>query len=68
LRFLLTAGQRHDSPQAARLIEGFKPQALLADKGYDSDELIALVTAKGIVAVIPPKKNRLVQREYDRHL
>jgi transposase len=68
LRFLLTAGQRHDSPQAARLIEGFEPQAVLADKGYDSDELIALVTAKGIVAVIPPKKNRLVQREYDRHL
>jgi transposase len=68
LRFLLTAGQRHDSPQAARLIEGFEPPALLADKGYDSDQLIALVTAKGIVAVIPPKKNRLVQREYDRHL
>jgi transposase len=68
LRLLLTAGQRHDSPQASALIEGYEPQALIADKGYDSDPLIASVTARGIEAVIPPKKNRLVQREYDRHL
>ena len=68
LRLLLTAGQRHDSPQAAALIEGFEPQALIADKGYDSGPLVEAVTAKGILAVIPPKKHRLVQREYDRHL
>jgi transposase len=68
LRLLLTAGQRHDSPQAKALIEDFEPQALIADKGYDSDALIEAVTNKGIEAVIPPKKNRLVQREYDRHL
>ena len=68
LRLLLTTGQRHDSPQAAALIEDFEPQALIADKGYDSDALIESVTAKGILAVIPPKKSRLVQREYDRHL
>ncbi len=68
LRLLLTAGQRHDSPQAAALIENFEPQTLIADKGYDSDPLIEAVTARGIKAVIPPKKNRLVQREYDEHL
>ena len=68
LRFILTAGQRHDSPQAAALIEGFEPQALIADKGYDADELIEAIAAKSIEAVIPPKKNRLKQREYDRHL
>lgn len=68
LRLLLTAGQRHDILQAAPLIEDFEPQALIADKGYDSDPLIAAVTARGIAAVIPPEKNRLVQREYDQHL
>ena len=68
LRLILTAGQCHDSPQAAVLIDGFEAQVLIADKGYDSDPLIESVTARGIVAVIPPKKNRLVQREYDRHL
>jgi transposase len=68
LRLLLTAGQRHDSPQACPLIEGFEPRVLIADKGYDSDTLIESVTAKGIAAVIPPKKSRLVQRAYDQHL
>ena len=68
LRLFLTAGQCHAGPQASALIEGFAPQVLIADKGYDSDPLIEAITAKGIVAVIPPKKNRLVQREYDRHL
>jgi transposase len=68
LRLLLTAGQCHDSPQAAALIEGFVPQALIADKGYYSEGLIESVTAKGIEAVIPPKKNRRMQRDYDQHL
>ncbi len=68
LRLLLTAGQRHDSPQAAALIENYEPQALIADKGYDSDPLIQAITAKGIEAVIPPRQNRLEQRQYDRHL
>jgi transposase len=67
LRFILTAGQHHDSPQAAPLIEGFEPQALIADKGYDSDALIKALTANSIEVVIPPKRNRLEQREYDRH-
>lgn len=68
LRLLLTAGQRHDSPQAGRLIAGFEPRVLIADKGYDAGALLAAVTAKGIEAVIPPKKSRLAQRECDRHL
>jgi transposase len=68
LRLILTAGQRHDSPLAAALIEGYEPQVLIADKGYDSDALIKAVIAKGIEAVIPPKKNRTEMREYDRHL
>ena len=68
LRFHLTGGARHDSPQAAALIAGFAPHVLIADKGYDSDELIAAVTAEGIEAVIPPRSNRVESRDYDRHL
>lgn len=68
LRLILTAGQRHDSPQAGALIDGFEPQVLIADKGYHSAPLVESVTARGILAVIPPKKNRLAQRDYDQHL
>mgnify|MGYP001412072856 CR=1 FL=1 len=34
---------------------------MLGDKGYDSDAIIAQVTASGAEVVIPPKANRKVQ-------
>ena len=43
-------------------------QNLLADRGYDTSETIAFTLSAGINVVIPPKKNRKEQREYDRHL
>ena len=50
LRFILTAGQRHDSIPAKDLLDGFKADAVLADKAYDSNDLrqfIADAGAKG---------------------
>jgi transposase len=41
---------------------------LLADRGYDTNEIIAFAQGAGIKAVIPPKKNRKAQRDYDRYL
>jgi transposase len=41
---------------------------LLADKGYDSDAIVEQAKAQGMSPVIPPRKNRKVQREYDKHL
>ena len=37
LRFVLTAGQVHDSTQARALVEGLTGAYLLADKAYDSN-------------------------------
>ena len=50
------------------MIEGFDAQYLLADRGYDTNEVIALAQRLGMEAVIPPKKNRKEQRDYDHHL
>jgi Transposase and inactivated derivatives len=47
---------------------GFVAEALLADRGYDTNEVIELATDSGMQVVIPPKKNRIEQREYDEHL
>jgi transposase len=42
---------------------------LLADtKAYDTDVIIAAVEAQRIKVVISPKKNRKVQRDYDKEL
>jgi putative transposase len=47
------------------LLDQVNPQAFLADKGYDSDALVASLEKRGITPVIPPKENRKVQRETD---
>ena len=50
------------------LIEGIEAEYLLADKGYDSDTFVKGLDEKGVKAVIPPRRNRKTQREYDRYL
>ena len=68
LRFILTGGERHDCTQAQALLAGFHAHAVLADKGYDADELITGIQETGALAVIPPRSNRLVLRDYDKVL
>jgi transposase len=63
--FSLTAGQASDLSQAEPLLEGFVPEAFLADKAYDADRLIIALRGRGIKPVIPPKVNRLIQRYCD---
>ena len=66
IRFSLTGGQAHDAPQAIPLLDGIKADFVLADKGYDS--ILNFIHEQGAIAVIPPKSNRKIQREYDREL
>jgi transposase len=57
-----------DCTQAAELIKGIEAQALIADKGYDTDAIVQQVQAAGMAVVIPPKSNRKHQRSYDEYL
>ena len=50
------------------MIDGISAGWLLADKGYDSDEIIEKAILQNMDIVIPPKKNRKKQRHYDKHL
>jgi transposase len=68
LRFAITAGQVNDCAQADRLLASVAIEYVIADKGYDSDRVLEKVEELGAVAVIPPRSNRKVQREYDREL
>ena len=68
LRLILTAGQESDVTQGAPLIKDFEAQAVIADKGYDSDDLVKTIIGQQAQAVIPPRVNRKEQREYDQHL
>ena len=65
LRVYVTERTVADCKAAPDLIKGLKGKHLLADKGYDSDEFIKLVKEQGM---IPPRKSRKVQREYDKDI
>ena len=68
LRFLVTAGQRHDITQAKAMIQGYACEYVIADKSYDSNDFIQSIVASGALPVIPPRANRKQSREYDEYL
>jgi transposase len=65
LRFILTAGQRHDCLTAKALIEGFKTDAVLADKAYDNNDLRQTIADSGAKAVIPSTRSRKIPIPHD---
>ena len=68
VRVLITEGTRADCKEAVHLIDGISAETLLADRGYDTKDILAYAVSAGIQTVIPPKKNRKEQREYDKYL
>jgi len=68
IRFALSGGQEADSPWAVPVLTDFQFDTLLADKGYDSNEILDFLNQRGAQACIPPKRNRLEQRDYDQVL
>ena len=68
VRVFVTAGTVHDCKQAIPLIDGLFAEWLLADRGYDSNKIIEKAISQHMKVVIPPKKNRRVQRDYDHYL
>lgn len=65
MRGCLTAGQCHDAPQALPLLADLAPAYLIADRGYDSDLLVATLAVRGTCAVIPPRRKCRTPRAYD---
>ena len=49
------------------LLHQISPTAVLPDKAYDADALLAYIASKKATAVIQPKRNRTTQRDFDRH-
>ncbi len=68
LRLILSAGQIADIDHAVDLIAGIRASTIIGDKGYDANALIEFIQANAAQAVIPPRSNRTVLRDYDRHL
>jgi len=68
MRFVLTGGQEADVSHAIPLLTGIETEAVIADKGYESDGVLAFIQGQEAEAVIPPKSNRKDPWKYDRAL
>lgn len=68
IRLIGSPGQRNDIALAHELVEGIETDAMLADKGYDADHLCDKIVETGTEVVVPPNRNRKVQRPYDTEL
>ena len=66
---LLLLAWRFSSPIEAEIsfIQLSDFPGTLSDKAYDSDAILDRLYASNIEAVIPPRRNRCVQREFDKH-
>ena len=58
IRYLLLPGNAAESPGLLPLTDGIAANEVIADKAYDSDRIRKSLAAKGIIAVIPSKRNR----------
>jgi transposase len=68
VRFILTAGQTGDAPQADALIADLSADVVMADAAYDSDRLRDAIADKGALAVIPNNPSRAKKYPLDKHL
>jgi transposase len=68
VRIIITEGTTADNTQAVALIDGISAENLLADKAYDTDAILEYLEERGMFAVIPPKRNRKIQRDYDKEI
>ncbi len=64
----LTGSEAGDSPQLPGLIAGIGTDAVLADKGYDSDANRSAIRDQGAEPCIPPRQESQEAVLYDRHL
>ena len=68
VRAIIKQGTTADCSQVMELIQGVPVKHLLADQAYDSNCILEQAEIQGMKVVIPPKKNRKQQREYDKYL
>lgn len=68
LKYLLSAGQRHDITQAPSLSKDIFDAYVIGDTAYDADDYVNELLKNRCTPVIPPRKNRKSPRIYDEHL
>ena len=63
VKFIVTEGTRADCKEAINLIKNLDAKLVFADRAYDTNEILFYIAKRNIKAVIPPKHNKLEQRD-----
>jgi transposase len=62
LELCLGPGEEHDVTCAEELLAEHQPNAVIEDKGYDTNELVQRICQRGAQAAIPPRRNRKLSK------
>lgn len=65
---VVTEGSRNDCTQASELVNGINAENLIADKAYDTNDIVDSATQAKTTPIIPSKRNRKIQRDIDEDL
>jgi len=68
LKFIITPGQESDFCQANHMLGNVVGAYVLCDRGYDSESFRNKIKSQECIPVIPGKRNRTVQIDYDKHI
>ena len=68
VRFVLLPGQRFDTAGVAPLIEGIEFGAFIADKAFDSNDIIANLNERGAKVVISQHPRRAIPLQIDTEM
>lgn len=66
MELCLGPGEEADINRADELLAQHQPKAVIADKGYDADDLVETIRQRGALAVIPPRRNRTKPRKFSK--
>ncbi|MEL6152495.1 MAG: transposase, partial [Bacteroidota bacterium] len=61
-----TKGTEADCKYATELLSGMQAKHLIADRGYDTNQVVGQAKSQAMEVVISSKKNRIVSRPYDK--
>ena len=66
----ITGGNIYDSTQAEKLLHDTIHERVyvLEDKAFDSEQILKYIEKNRAITVVPPRKNRKEQREYDKSI
>ncbi len=68
LQLIITAGQRNHITQADALLKDVAGSYVIADKGYDSNELRSKLIQQGCQSVIPSRSTTKTPCKYDKYI